>query len=94
MNTNGRGRLRADLSTLGVIAAVLTLAHLLTLERYGVFRDELYYIACSRHLDWGYVDHPPMVAAIAAIFGPSWVALRLVSAVAFAAMRQGGVLAE
>jgi dolichyl-phosphate-mannose-protein mannosyltransferase len=52
---------------------------------YGVFRDELYYLACARHLDWGYVDHPPMVAAIAAIFGPSWVALRLVSAVAFAA---------
>ena len=20
---------------------------------YGVFRDELYYIACSRHIDWG-----------------------------------------
>ena len=56
-----------------------------TVTGYGVFRDELYYVACARHLDWGYVDHPPMVAAIAAIFGPSWIALRLVSAVAFAA---------
>ena len=56
-----------------------------TATGYGVFRDELYYVACSRHLDWGYVDHPPLVALIAKIFGPSWVALRLVSAVAFAA---------
>ena len=55
-----------------------------TVHGYGVFRDELYYVACARHLDWGYVDHPPLVALIAAIFGPSWVALRLVSAAAFA----------
>jgi hypothetical protein len=29
---------------------------------YGFFRDELYYLICGRHLDWGYVDHPPLVA--------------------------------
>ena len=33
----------------------------------GVFRDELYYFACARHLDWGYVDHPPMIAVLAAL---------------------------
>ena len=27
---------------------------------YGYFRDELYYIACSRHLAAGYVDQPPL----------------------------------
>jgi hypothetical protein len=77
----GPGRLRADLSILGVIAAVLTLAHLLTLERYGVFRDELYYVACGERLAWGYVDHPPLVAVLAragrALFGSSLAALRL-----------------
>jgi hypothetical protein len=26
---------------------------------YGFFRDEFYYIACSNHLAWGYVDQPP-----------------------------------
>jgi len=55
-----------------------------TVHGYGVFRDELYYVACARHLDWGYVDHPPLVALIAAIFGPSYLVLRLVSAAAFA----------
>src|SRR5262245_769779 len=52
-----------------------------TVRGYGVFRDELYYVACGRHLDWGYVDHPPMVALLARLFGPSYVVLRLVSAV-------------
>jgi hypothetical protein len=32
---------------------------------YHYFRDELYFIACGRHLDWGYVDHPPLVALYA-----------------------------
>ena len=29
------------------------------------FRDELYFIACSEHLDWGYVDAPQGVAIVA-----------------------------
>ncbi len=57
-----------------------------TVSGYGVFRDELYYIACARHLDWGYVDHPPLVALVAALaraaFGGSWIALRMLAAVA------------
>jgi hypothetical protein len=28
---------------------------------YGWFRDELYFLACSDHLDWGFVDAPPGV---------------------------------
>src|ERR1041385_6735750 len=31
---------------------------------YGYFRDELYYIACSDHLAFGYVDQPPLSIAI------------------------------
>ena len=31
---------------------------------YGIFRDEMYYIVCGRHLAWGYVDQPPMIAWI------------------------------
>jgi hypothetical protein len=29
---------------------------------YGIFRDEMYYLICGRHLAFGYVDQPPMVA--------------------------------
>jgi 4-amino-4-deoxy-L-arabinose transferase-like glycosyltransferase len=39
------------------IAMTLVL-HLLAGTRYGLFRDELYYISCAWHLDWAYVDHP------------------------------------
>ena len=57
-----------------------------TAAGYGVFRDELYYFACARHLDWGYVDHPPMIAVLAALvrvmFGESYLAARLLSALA------------
>src|SRR6185437_12234177 len=28
---------------------------------YGIFRDEMYYIICGRHLAWGYADKPPWV---------------------------------
>jgi len=36
-----------------------------TSMRYGYFRDALYYLACSEHLDFGYVDQPPLIAVIA-----------------------------
>ncbi len=53
---------------------------------YGYFIDELYYIACARRLDFGFVDHPPLAPAILrlnlAIFGDSLVAIRLPSAIA------------
>jgi hypothetical protein len=29
---------------------------------YGYFRDDLYFLVCGRHLAWGYVDQPPLVA--------------------------------
>lgn len=32
---------------------------------YGLFRDEMYYIMCGRHLAWGYVDQPPIIALAA-----------------------------
>ncbi len=53
---------------------------------YGYFRDEFYYIACGRHLAWGYVDHGPIVALQARVselvFGKSLAGLRFLSALA------------
>ena len=59
------------------------------LTRYGWFRDELYYIACSKHLAWGYVDQPPFSIALLALnralFGDSLWALRWLPALSGAA---------
>ena len=68
------------------LAAVKLGFHLITAGRYGIFRDELYYLACGEHLDWGYVDQPPMVAFVAWVarhlFGDWLVGLRLIPAAA------------
>ena len=68
------------------IAAAKFLFHLCTAGRYGIFRDELYYLACSEHLDWGYIDQPPLIAFITwlarHLFGESLIGLRLLPALA------------
>ena len=69
---------------LPLVAAAATLVfHLAANPHYGFFRDELYFIICGRHPQWGYVDQPPIVPLLAAssqIFGRSLLALRAVSA--------------
>jgi len=47
-----------------VIALAYFSLHLLTSTRYGYFRDALYYLACSEHLAFGYVDQPPLIALL------------------------------
>lgn len=55
---------------------------------YGYFRDELYYIACSDHLAFGYVDQPPLSIALLALwrclFGDSLHSIRIPAALAVA----------
>jgi hypothetical protein len=54
--------------------------------RYGFHRDELYFLACARHLAWGYVDQPPFVPAAGWVathlFGSSLTAIRVFPALA------------
>jgi hypothetical protein len=80
---------RDRLSWSGAPLAVLAF-HCATLQGYGIFRDELYYLACADHLEWGYVDHPPLsilvLAAFRAVLGDSVAAIRLPAALAGAGM--------
>lgn len=74
----------------GAFAAASLVLHLAVLGRYGIFRDEFYYLACARRLDWGYVDHPPLsivfLAGWTKFFGDGIVALRLPGILAGAAI--------
>ena len=71
------------------LSAAKLLIHVVLANRYGYFRDELYFLDCGRHLDWGYVDHAPLIALVArlALFlGGSLPALRVFPALAGAAL--------
>ena len=75
--------------SVSVVALAMFTVELLVADRYGFHRDELYFLACARHLAWGYVDQPPLVPAVArlvlVVFGPSVFWLRALSALAGAA---------
>jgi len=62
-----RANLRSVLWLCAIFAALKLAIHIvgnILAQRagYGIFRDELYYLVCGRHLAFGYVDQPPMVA--------------------------------
>ena len=85
-----RGPFTSGTAIVLYMATAEFLLHVLTATRYGIFRDEMYYLACSQHPAWGYVDHPPMNVFIAwlarHIFGDSLLGLRLFPAIAGAAL--------
>lgn len=74
-------RLPVAWAWMGVTLLAVFAVHLAVLGRYGIGWDELYYAACADHLDWGYVDHPPLIAFVTAVarflLGDSLPALRL-----------------
>jgi 4-amino-4-deoxy-L-arabinose transferase-like glycosyltransferase len=82
---------KTDLLILTGLSLALFSYHMLTstLSSYGYFIDEFYYIACSKHLAFGYVDHPPvsvfLLALSRSLFGDSMPALRLFPALAASA---------
>lgn len=76
--------LRQTLQLASIFAVVTLALHVAINLRaqhlgYELFRDEMYYILCGRHLAWGYVDQPPIVALAARfselVFGWHSVAL-------------------
>ena len=90
----GGGRLSRELlfgatAILAYLAAAKVLVHLLAAGNYGYLRDELYYVAAGKTLQFGYADFPPFVALVAAtrvVLGDSLTALHLPTVLAGAAV--------
>ncbi len=78
--------LSSDLTIPVLIAALQFIIQVAFHGNYGYFRDELYYIACSDHLAFSYVDAPPLSAVILAfsrsILGDSLQAIRFLPSLA------------
>ena len=76
----------------GGIAVASTALLLAFASRYGYHRDELYFLSASRHLDFGYVDQPPVAVLVAwlarAGLGNTLLGLRVIPA-----LLSGGVVA-
>jgi len=85
-----KDRLLSPLDVIIYLSLFKFLLHLITNGQFGYHRDELYYIACGQHLDFGYVDHPPLIAFMArlwtGIFGSSLYSIRFLPAMAGAAV--------
>ncbi|HEX8924970.1 MAG TPA: glycosyltransferase family 39 protein [Terriglobales bacterium] len=69
-----------------IITALIFLLHLYFNKGYGYFRDEFNYMACGDHLQWGYVDQPPLVPFLIricrALLGDSLRSIRFIPALA------------
>ena len=72
-----------------LLAAASLVLHALANGRYGIFRDELYFIVCGDRLDWGYVDQPAVVPLLASwahgLFGDFLWGFRLLPALVMTA---------
>jgi hypothetical protein len=81
-----RARISPETAIILAFAIAKLALHMTLAHRYGYFRDELYFLACGEHLDWGYVDHAPLVGLYAKagreLFGESLAGIRFLPAVA------------
>src|ERR1700729_67660 len=72
-----------------VVALLVAIVHAATAGGYDAHRNELYFLACGWHPDFGYVDQPPLVPLVGAatqIFGVNIWMLRLPATIAAVAM--------
>jgi len=76
----------SDLGILLLLALARFIMHMIANSQYGFHRDELAMFDYARHLDWGFVDFPPLAPFIMRIgyelFGGSLPGVRLFGALA------------
>lgn len=82
--------MRAWLTRPSVLLAIACfVVHACANGNYGFFRDELYFIVCGDHPDWGYADQPALVPLLAswahALSGDSVWLFRLLPALVMSA---------
>ena len=86
MEIPGKSRFISGPALVTYIGALELILHLPNPGGYGLFIDELYFLACGQHLSWGYVDMPPLTALqawiVRALLGDSLLAIRLLPALA------------
>lgn len=79
-----RAFLATDVGWLTWFGVGVVLIHILANGRYRFHRDELQTFNNARHLAWGYVEYPPIAAAVGRVelwlFGHSLRGFRLVPA--------------
>ena len=70
-----------DYAIYAALAGFKMWLHFVVARHDGIFRDEYYYLACANHLNFGYVDQPPLsilvLALTRALFGDSVLAIRI-----------------
>jgi hypothetical protein len=68
------------------IAVAKLIFHIYFNNQYGYFRDEFDYLSCGDHLQWGYVDQPPLIPFLIhfcrAALGDSLRSIRFIPALA------------
>ncbi len=86
----GEGRGEGKITLAALAAGSFLLIYIPSLlSSYGYFIDEVYYVACSERLAFGYVDHPPLapwiLRLVRELLGDSLAAIRLLPALCSAA---------
>lgn len=85
-NTSASTPLKTTLLALLSVCLLKLVLHAAGLTNYGYFRDELYYLASTSHIDLGYVEHPPLsiwlLRVWTLLFGESIAAIRTLSILA------------
>lgn len=81
-----KSQLTSAMAIVWAIALAKLVFHIYFNNRYGYFRDEFDYMSCGDHLQWGYVDQPPLIPFLThisrAVLGDSLRAIRFIPALA------------